>query len=368
MKRLMVALGLALAYPALPCLNDRDTLGYELKNRPDVQRALTGRFDRYPPLYFQMRIQRLKAKGKLSPADLDDMAVAYGRLGKNDEGLAAMAQKAKFPHLSKDEQYRLFANRGTLKAHKWFHDGAKKTQIALLKEAENDIAAAINLNPRAHFGREGVQLAVLRWVGKGLTTPHSEMTSLGDYVIDEMNTFNGVNLTELSKSLSGLVMLGGAWESPDVALAIATTARRGTASFAILRYHELIKLGRKPIFPDLSEKELYSAEHSATLEGDPKTKEQFRKLRNEADQWHHIKTEYMLARLKKGLHPDTDPNFWSDWEEIPMPTVPTKKPKPFFIQEYIPNLVFLLIVAIGMIGLLLLRDKQRKKLLKANTD
>jgi hypothetical protein len=45
----------------------------------------------------------------------------------------------------------------------------------------------------------------------------------------------------------------------------------------------------------------------------------FQKLRTEAEEWHRARTEYMMARLQQGRHPDTDARFWSDWKEQPMP-------------------------------------------------
>ena len=119
---------------AAACYNDRDTLGFELRNRPDVQRALTGRFDRFPPLYYEMRIARLRAKRKLTADECDDEAVALGRLGRYPEAMAVLAHKAKLPNLSTMDRYRLLANRGTIEALTWMQEGAKPTQLAQLRK------------------------------------------------------------------------------------------------------------------------------------------------------------------------------------------------------------------------------------------
>jgi hypothetical protein len=319
---------------ALACYNDRDTLGYELYNKPDVQKALTGRFDRYPALYYTMRVNRLRAKGKLTADECDDMAVALGRLGRNDEALSALAIKAKLPNLSPMDQYRLYANRGTVEAHRWIMDGAKRSQVAELVAAERDIAHALKLNPHAHFGREGTQLEVIRWlmhsrVG-GFAPPTQD--SLGSWLSGKLNDGSSPKAVDIPMTLAGLIMLGGAWESPDVALAVGVTSggtKVGIAELAYDRYKELVSLGRKPFDKDLSDAEvdaLKAYTTSPSEQGDRSTDVRFKALRKEADAWHADKERYMLSRLNSGRHPDTDPTFWNDWKEPQLPEVPITKP------------------------------------------
>ena len=60
MRALLVLL--LLATPALACLNSRDSdtdsLTNEVRQLPELTRILTGRFERNPPLFYQLRIQR----------------------------------------------------------------------------------------------------------------------------------------------------------------------------------------------------------------------------------------------------------------------------------------------------------------------
>jgi hypothetical protein len=44
---------------------------------------------------------------------------------------------------------------------------------------------------------------------------------------------------------------------------------------------------------------------------------EFKRLREEADAWQNHRTEFMLARLKEGHHPDTDADFWKGYKEAP---------------------------------------------------
>ena len=141
---------------------------------PDVIQVITGRFERNPPLYYQMRLARVTRELQHNPkrlADYDDAGVACDRLGHDDLALAWMEQKrqqlVKSPlddPLIKDHWYRLYANRGTFQTHHWLQTGANRHRMAELKAARNDIAHALQINPDAHFGREKYQLQVLNWI------------------------------------------------------------------------------------------------------------------------------------------------------------------------------------------------------------
>ena len=50
----------------------------------------------------------------------------------------------------------------------------------------------------------------------------------------------------------------------------------------------------------------------------------YKKLRAEADSWQATRTAFMMARLKQGRHPDTDPTFWNGYKEAPAPSLPSQ--------------------------------------------
>jgi len=313
LKRTLIVLCLAFPLAGQACYNDRDTLGFELRNRPDVQRALTGRFERNPPLYYAMRVARLRAKPRLTPAEVDDLAVALDRLGRDDEACAALARKRS---ATDDERYRFFANRGTVRAHRWLRHHGTKTE---LKAAEEDIVHALAINPKAHFGREAVQLELIRWLERPEPKPDAYDKPLGEWLGDRVEDVDPIT------GLAGLIELGGAWESPDVAVAIAMLAEERESfsieRLALERYQELRREGR-PILANSTAD--WAEENEASREKDPPAGEppiaaSFRQLRNEAEGWHRARTDFMVARLKAGRHPDTDPTFWTDWREPAMP-------------------------------------------------
>jgi len=47
----------------------------------------------------------------------------------------------------------------------------------------------------------------------------------------------------------------------------------------------------------------------------------FPKLRAEAVSWDKARTNYMMARLTKGNHPDTDAKFWAEWKPAAPPSL-----------------------------------------------
>lgn len=328
-KGLGLAIVLSLAPLAGACYNDRDTLGFELRNRPDVQRALTGRFERNPAQYYAMRVERLRAKPSLTAAEHDDLAVALDRQGKGEEALAAIEAKGKLPNLSEDDRYRFFANRGTIHAHHWLMQGAKAKDVAELKQAESDIAQAIRINPSAHFGREAIQLEVIRWM-RSIKTDRANAVPLPAYLVKHLP--KEIDETE---SLSGLIMLGAAWESPDIVLALAVDnlrRHRAIGNVAYLRFRELLDAGKKCLDPELASLAIERDVMPRVFEKDGTSEWQtdadmyaqghFERLRKEADEWHSKRIAFMTARLKEGRHPDTDPKFWDGWVETDLPEVP----------------------------------------------
>ena len=127
---------LSLAQSVTACLWDRDTPQSEAKGMPDVAAALTGRFERNPPLYYEMRLARVEKYLQDHPEDLaayDDAGVACDRLGRDDEAILWMDRKLKqMQSQNTDDQkhiYRYHANRGTFMVHRWLRQGADRSQI-----------------------------------------------------------------------------------------------------------------------------------------------------------------------------------------------------------------------------------------------
>lgn len=351
MKRtawLLVAAGaFVMATPARApaCLWDYDTLRMEALAFPGIAEVLTGRFERNPPRYYEMRLGRVAKELETSPDRLeyyDDAGVACDRLGRSDEAIEWMgrkrsaldrmkAERGDAPEL-KDHEYRYHANLGTFYAHRWFKGGASRENLDDLRRAEAEIARAIEINPDAHFGREKYQLAAIRWAIELLPKEDAYQPTMLDQFskpgADELEIDND----EAIRGLSGLIVLGNAWESVDVTWALGAVAgANGDASIhflAKLRLKELIGAGRSSLHPEFTDSPFMSLRGEG-IAGQPWSHIQsdvesyFARARKAADQWHERRWTFMEARFNAGLHPDTHPEFWNGWKDRPRaPSLP----------------------------------------------
>lgn len=366
---------------AFACISDRDsdTLANEGKQLPDIVRIVTGRFERNPPLYFQMRIARVAKELQKDPANLplyDDIAVAYDRLGKGDEAITWMNRKklqlAKSSTRSPQKTeatYRYYANCGTFWAHRWLRNGANRSRIAEMKTARDMIAQAITIKPNAHFGREKYQLMIMNWIldPRVKNDNGSQVSaSLGDYISSKLPSDDSTQ----TKGLSGIIVLGNAWESVDVFHALSGALEekeKPTLQYlTILRTRELIFKGKKSLQPGSKsgsalEKQLFidkaflNSPNSLSVSPQNQTAIEtvYKRLRTEAETWQTRRTNYMLTRLKAGQHPDTDKTFWRDWRDTPPPSLDVAWYSERAVRHNEENLLFLILKLIG-IGLFLI--------------
>ncbi|HTE20506.1 MAG TPA: hypothetical protein VK689_19240, partial [Armatimonadota bacterium] len=66
--------------------------------------------------------------------------------------------------------------------------------------------------------------------------------------------------------------------------------------------------------------------HSHMVENTAPLDREYQELRREADARHRLRTEFMLARLQAGRHPDTDPGFWSGYRDPRRPALSDYSP------------------------------------------
>ncbi len=314
------------------CLWDRDTLASEVKGFPETLEVIVGRFERYPDLYYQMRVERLKSAILQQAKDLalyDDLAVAYDRLGQSDRAIAWMERKRAQLDLApdKEHEYRYFANLGTFHAHRWLKNGKNWEDMADIERACELIAKAIEINPNAHFGREKYQLMALEWIrddprkeeDKYVRTflPVEDPLGVWPHVVDESSP----RYRDMVKGVSGLIVLGAAWESVDVhyalAYALQLDGRSHFAKLAILSMEELMAEGKESIIPG------YEPVSNTSLE-QTTAPSYFKVTRAEANRWHEERTAYLMERLEQGMHPDTHIEFWRDYRSS---TKPPKMPR-----------------------------------------
>lgn len=321
LKSKLCFLILCLAAIAAACRWDRDTLAEEAKgSNLDVLKVIVGRFERNPPLYYQMRLDRVAKEIESNSGNLDlynDAAVACDHLGKFNDAIAWMQKQEKViakGRVTSDAMYRYHANLGTFYAHRWFANKADKDKPQDLNKGIEHIRRAIEINPVAHFGREKFQLAIMQWVREG-GDDQPIGTPLGDYLVNK-KLMDWGEAEGAVKGLTGLIRLGNAWESVDVYAALGDALaheRLGTTGEAALaRVLELQKEGKSSITG-------WRLKMASFIEGRPmgielaQAHEEYKRLREEADAWHKSRSEFMIAKLNAGKHPDTNKDFWDGY-------------------------------------------------------
>jgi tetratricopeptide (TPR) repeat protein len=345
---LLVALLVSLPVASRACLNDRDSDALAVQNNrfPDALRVISGRFERNPPRFYQMRIARVLTELKSKPRDFglyDDLAVAHDKLGDDETALKIMAQKrALLPTFSAKDKanreawYRFYANDGTFRAHRFLHDDAKIQNIGEMKQARSEIARALQIKPNAHFGREKYQLAVMDWIVAAKS--HKTENSLADFLAQRFQYDSGYDIPraalqnarkEAAQGLSGLIVLGAAWQSPDVFDALATALEaRPTIALSYLARHrsqELLGSGAMllpgSILP-MVEFWLRDTREFGLNDTNTKTLDAFYpKVRAEADEWTRQRDGFMETKFAQNKHPDTDAHFWNGWKDSAPPSL-----------------------------------------------
>lgn len=153
--RTLVAIALSALIPvasALACLWDTETLFQERAVTPTVLETIVGKFLRHSQAYYQWRIDDRLEKLKGDPENdllLDDLAVAYEKLGRHDEAIEVAKQQL----MRNPKRYESLANLGTFLIHQ-----------GDLTEGLDYIESAIAVNPDAHFGREKYQVVLVKYV------------------------------------------------------------------------------------------------------------------------------------------------------------------------------------------------------------
>ncbi len=347
------------------CINDRDTLAFELRNVDALRRveletdgrkrleaiqeialkAISGRFERFPAKYYTLRIARLEAKARLSLSEVDDLAVAYERLGKTDRAIQILST-SRAARKTPDDRYRFYANLGTFHVHKWLVSKDRATNKALLKQSIAEIEKAVDINPKSHFGREKVQLALERlWLK---SDPEVDTTSYEKSVGSDEDSIVG---------LAGIAIMGLGYELPDIYWLISKSYLSRQAGetelpgFASARFRDLVGMRHFPV--------LAVTDYGLPASNDAK----FAELRENGERVHQSRLAYMETRFARGEHPDTHPSFWSEWKEPPVPVLKRIDPPDNRIQIalFIFGAVLLAVIVVATSIVLFIRWRMRVK-------
>jgi hypothetical protein len=367
----LIAVALILPPIVYACAWDRDTMAAEVDGRMETLNALIGNFDVFPARYYEMRIERVAGELKSHPENLelyDDIAVASDRIGRDDDAIEWMARKREqldlLEYRNLEHEYRYLANLGTFHTHRWVGSGANRDDLTDLDRGRELIAAAILLNPDAHFGREKYQLYAIEWL---LDPPYWEPPSeLSDEFyppillpksIIRYEPFNvrepddkremhigttmGANLTNIGlgdaiTGYTGLVTLGGAAESVDAFNSLGRLLELdGTASLARIagfRLNEAIFSGGRSLHPSWSpptEAQLANVRGFGSTYSDTnkELREWYEEARARAKASREARNAFLEDMFARGEHPDTHPKVWAKAPSFsPLPKIPNTPP------------------------------------------
>lgn len=339
-KRIWGSLALiSAAAVAVACAWDSDTLAMEAKGLPKVIDVIGGRFDRNPDLYYEMRLERALTTLNDDPHVIvayGDAAVAFDKLGRGPEAIDLLEKRLEWLLELYEERaangpafqhaYQLWANLGTVRVHDWLRRGSPEDDLESLEKAISEIEAAIKIEPDAHFGREFVQLHVMRLL---LLDKQGDHGSLGGKAADlhiEFLDFEGKEVDQhahnrkLIEGAIGMIVMGGGWESPDMYAFLAGLLGEEQynvlAMLALEREQELHDAGRKQVFSPGMRANFLRAIDEINAITDDDLDSHYAVVRENGDLHKEHRDEFMLAKLEKGEHPDTHDDFWDGYEEV----------------------------------------------------
>lgn len=278
--------------------------------------AIAGRIEKFPPEYYLRRIEIAKAKIAKNPNDLlayDDIAVAFDRLGNDQDALTWISKKRNYlGSASSDDLYRTESNEATFLVHLWFAHGSKESNSQLLEKSIARLKKALEINPNAHFGREVVQLELVKWIlecCKDKNESKFEPTDLLSHL-----QYSKIPEEKLIEGLVGLMALGSVWESLDVIASLAGLRRKdgNIIEFARLRMEELFESGKRGLFKDKP----YMVRSMIYDPAKENVHDNFLRFRKNADQFQDKLNQFVNSQLQKGKHPDTDPKFWDGYTPV----------------------------------------------------
>lgn len=198
----------------LACMWDYDTLEMERQRFPYAQELIAGHFLRHSDVYYEWRIadRSKKSRDARTPADYNDLAVAYDKLGRHEKAIETIEEKIE--RWPEEGRYESEANLGTFLIH-----------AGRLEAGLPHINRAIKINPDAHFGREVYQKLLVEYViqqrAAGATLPLSEAYGPGpigfaEFLVKHQKIKREDQDRKLRKAVKGILgmMRFGNYRSP----------------------------------------------------------------------------------------------------------------------------------------------------------
>jgi tetratricopeptide (TPR) repeat protein len=220
-KRLLaVVLVLLLPGVSVACFWDYDTLAMERARFPSALELITGKFLRHSPEFYEWRVRDRSAKVEKDPSNLallDDLAVAYEKLGQHDKAIEIALKQDRI----QPNRYETMANLGTF----YIHAGQ-------LDKGVDYIDKAIQINPDAHFGREKYQKLLVEYVlaqrkkRNGAQLPLRGGASFRSFLVKDGNEFPLDEAQAATRGVLGMMKFGN-YDSPILLEALADVLTHG---------------------------------------------------------------------------------------------------------------------------------------------
>ena len=318
---------------------------------PSTYDVIGGRFDDFPPSYYEHRLQRALShiealadlQGDLSQSQtdqvadalphFDDATVAHLRLNQFAEAIIVADRKNQLMALIEKERtatvrehrFRATANKAACLHQRWQTSGdTVDGDLAQAKELLNALYTEDPYNSDTRWSLKEVD-----WLtSKPTYTPGSDpifpnMLGLTDASFRGSHDESAVIRTGLGGSipwLSRRIVYEHGWQDVDVMYALSLvlylSGRTEESLFAWFRVSELIENGHRSRVSNAPGPKTLTrmmGVHLEDVKDQAAANKLYRELRRLSDTWRASRRNYVENQLTKGSHPDTHTDFWVGW-------------------------------------------------------
>jgi hypothetical protein len=337
---------------------DRDTLTLTRKGDSAFDDVLCGKVERFPPRYYELRLERVSLSIEKDRFDLpsyDDAGACCAHLGRFGDAMEWMERKRlavkalgdgeapkghrfEKPDILREQSHRRMVNEAAFAVLRWLSEGARKERMDEVSVASGMIHMAREINGKYASERYLEQFII--WIirdepDEGAMLPDAlglrgaDLSRLG-----ETGELQRRGMQDSIEGLCGLVRGSEAWACVDLfyalSLAYAAAGLQGHAHMARLRAYELIDEGKGSLVPKAPRGEELKArmwprrgEGGRTTEIRALSREEMGEIREEfarrrafAKRWQSARLEFMKEKFEGSMtsHPDFDVYFWMGFE------------------------------------------------------
>jgi hypothetical protein len=325
----------------------------EATHQSDAADVVIGCVERYPPLFYRMRLERVTREVERQPQLLelyDTTGEACARLGQYDDAIGWMKKKRRVlaaldpdPFRMQDHWRCYHVNLAKFLIRRWIDAGAERSRMDDVQAAIENIRALPGAS--AYAWSEPHLLRILEWIQAPPSLGWSKRIP-NFFTWDAEDPGNPpvyfIDASWAAYNLANLAIEDDAWENIDLLSTLSVALQRDTSSltrnsdhdpdegmntlatFAWLRARELVAAGKRSMHPRAPRGEALMAmlDQPNLPHKDAQLAAKFRELRAAADAWVAARAAYLRDRLQAGDHPDTNASFWNGYTGPEKPVIP----------------------------------------------